>query len=662
MHYFKKLLSLSFFIISLSGQALNWAPELSIQLKKISDLNISDKSNKISFVVREALIEGEKSEYLSQIWVANTDGSDLVQFTYDKKSNTHPRFSPDGKYLAFISKRSEKPQIWIMNIAGGGPWQFTHEKQGAGAFHWSPNSKTIAFLMKDPETDEEEKNKKEKRDVILVDKNFKYGHIYTKKFNSKSDTSKAERITNGNYDITNFDWNPNGKNIAFSHRPEPTFNSGFVSGDISMVNLSNKKVKSLVTWEGVDSSPSFSPDGKLIAFTSNGGNREVIGLNDIFVIKTNGGKPRKLSETPNRGRVGIINWSTDSRHVYIRDLDRTQSQLYKIGVQDKSIDALFDAEGFVSSIAISNDETKIIYVRQTVDKPSEVFSGLLRQIKTKRITDFNISLDLPAVTKTEILQWESKDGLEIEGLLTYPANYNKRKKYPLALIIHGGPAGSFPQTFTGNPGIYVVQYFTSKGYAVLRPNPRGSTGYGKDFRYANFKDWGFGDYEDIMSGVDKVIEMGVADQKRLAVMGWSYGGYMTSFVVTRTDRFKAASMGAGLPNLISMTSTTDISNYLVAHMGDEFWNDYKTYEKHSAIYRIKNVVTPTQILHGENDLRVPFTQGQEFYGALKRKGVSTEMVVYPRTPHGPREPKLLMDVSPRILTWLDKYINRSTDR
>ena len=662
MHYFKKLLSLSFFIISLSGQALNWAPELSIQLKKISDLNISDKSNKISFVVREALIEGEKSEYLSQIWVANTDGSDLVQFTYDKKSNTHPRFSPDGKYLAFISKRSEKPQIWIMNIAGGGPWQFTHEKQGAGAFHWSPNSKTIAFLMKDPETDEEEKNKKEKRDVILVDKNFKYGHIYTKKFNSKSDTSKAERITNGNYDITNFDWNPNGKNIAFSHRPEPTFNSGFVSGDISMVNLSNKKVKSLVTWEGVDSSPSFSPDGKLIAFTSNGGNREAIGLNDIFVIKTNGGKPRKLSETPNRGRVGIINWSTDSRYVYIRDLDRTQSQLYKIGVQDKSIDALFDAEGFVSSIAISNDETKIIYVRQTVDKPSEVFSGLLRQIKTKRITDFNISLDLPAVTKTEILQWESKDGLEIEGLLTYPANYNKRKKYPLALIIHGGPAGSFPQTFTGNPGIYVVQYFTSKGYAVLRPNPRGSTGYGKDFRYANFKDWGFGDYEDIMSGVDKVIEMGVADQKRLAVMGWSYGGYMTSFVVTRTDRFKAASMGAGLPNLISMTSTTDISNYLVAHMGDEFWNDYKTYEKHSAIYRIKNVVTPTQILHGENDLRVPFTQGQEFYGALKRKGVSTEMVVYPRTPHGPREPKLLMDVSPRILTWLDKYINRSTDR
>jgi len=286
----------------------------------------------------------------------------------------------------------------------------------------------------------------------------------------------------------------------------------------------------------------------------------------------------------------------------------------------------------------------------------------LKGLKTKKITNFNSDLDLPTITKTELIKWKSKDGLEIEGLLSYPANYNKRKKYPLALIIHGGPAGVFTQSFTGNPGIYTIQYFTDNGYAVLRPNPRGSTGYGKDFRYANFKDWGFGDYEDIMSGVDKVIDMGVADPKRLAVMGWSYGGYMTSFVVTRTDRFKAASMGAGLPNLISMTTTTDIPDYLVAHMGGEFWDDYETYEKHSAMYRIKNVVTPTQILHGENDLRVPFTQGQEFYVALKRRGVQTEMAVYPRTPHGPREPKLLMDVSPRILNWLDKYIERSTDR
>lgn len=159
-----------------------------------------------------------------------------------------------------------------------------------------------------------------------------------------------------------------------------------------------------------------------------------------------------------------------------------------------------------------------------------------------------------------------------------------------------------------------------------------------------------------MSGVDKVVADGMADEERLLAMGWSYGGYMTSFLVTKTNRFKAASMGAGLPNLISMTSTTDIPDYLVGHMGKEFWEDYETYEKHSAIYHIKNVETPTQVIHGANDLRVPFTQGQEFYVALKRRGVDTEMIVLPRTPHGPREPKLQMEVSPRIMGWFEKFL------
>jgi dipeptidyl aminopeptidase/acylaminoacyl peptidase len=170
------------------------------------------------------------------------------------------------------------------------------------------------------------------------------------------------------------------------------------------------------------------------------------------------------------------------------------------------------------------------------------------------------------------------------------------------------------------------------------------------------RDWGYGDMDDLMAGVDKVIDMGVGDPDRLLLMGWSYGGYMTSFAVTRTDRFKAASMGAGLPNLISMTTTTDIQDYLVGHMDAEFWEDYDVYERHSAMYRIANVTTPTQVIHGENDLRVPFTQGQEFYRALQRRGVDTEMLILPRTPHGPREPKLLMEVTPRILTWFQKHL------
>jgi dipeptidyl aminopeptidase/acylaminoacyl peptidase len=202
----------------------------------------------------------------------------------------------------------------------------------------------------------------------------------------------------------------------------------------------------------------------------------------------------------------------------------------------------------------------------------------------------------------------------------------------------------------------MIQTFAQRGYAVLRPNPRGSTGYGRDFRFANVADWGYGDMDDLMAGVDHVIDMGVGDPDRLLLMGWSYGGYMTSFAVTRTDRFKAASMGAGLPNLVSMVTTTDIQDYLAEHMGAEFWDDYETYERHSAMYRIARVTTPTQVIHGEVDLRVPFTQGQEFYRALQRRGVDTEMLILPRTPLGPREPKLLMEVTPRILTWFERYV------
>jgi dipeptidyl aminopeptidase/acylaminoacyl peptidase len=649
-------LSFTILIIIVNAQPKDWTPELSINVNQISDLNFSN-SDKVAMVVRHAKIEGEKSEYLNQIWLSNTKINNIRQFTYHEKSSTHPRFSPDGSYLAFLSARTEKTQIWLMQVDGGEAWQFSYEKQGVGSFKWSPSGDKIAFLMTDPKTEQEEKDEKEKRDVILVDQNFKYSHIYLKSFLAKKDTSMASRITDGNYHITDFNWNPNNKTIVFSHTIEPTINSQFVSGDISVVNIKTKTVKDIVTWEGKDENPIFTPNGKSIIFTSDGGKIEPIGLSDTYKISSNGGKPKKLAETPNRV-ASIISVSADNNHVFVADANRTKSEVYKISLSSSNISPMLNLKGRVSSPKLSDDSKKIVFVKQELDKPSEVFISELNTINPKQISNFNPTKDFPKLAKTEIITWKSKDGLVIEGLITYPTKYNKRKKYPLAVIIHGGPAGVFSETFTGARSIYNIEYYASKGYAVLRPNPRGSNGYGKDFRFANFKDWGFGDYEDIMSGVDKVIDMGVADPERLAVMGWSYGGYMTSFVVTRTDRFKAASMGAGLPNLVSMTTTTDIPDYLVAHMGAEFWEDYETYEKHSAIYRINNVKTPTQVIHGSNDLRVPFTQGQEFYVALKRKGVSTEMVVYPRTPHGPREPKLLMDVSPRILAWLDQFIKR----
>ena len=650
--------------IILSGQSSDkWTPDVSIELKSISQLQFSPSGNQLAMVVRKALIEGEKSEYLNQIWMSRLESHSPHQFTYGDKSASRPRFSPDSKYLAFISERTEESQVWVMRTDGGEARQFSYEKESVSNFEWSPNGTQIAFLMKDSKTEEEEEQEKEKRDVIIVDENFKYNHIYVKQFSTEVDTNGADRITEGNFSVNSFNWSPDSRWIVFAHNLEPTFNSRSISGDISVVNLSDKSTTILVEWPGVDADPVFSPDGKWVAFASDGGKIERIGLADCFVVSSKGGKPKKLAETPNRdvgiyGVPGVMRWSRDGKHVYVADFEKTKTQIYKLSVTGRKISEITSYDGVISAPVISPDEKQMAFIGESMDIPDEVYVSELKKFRPKAISSFNSTKKWPAVSKTELLSWKSKDGTQVEGLLTYPSDYKKGEKYPLVLMIHGGPAGVYTQTFTGSPSIYVIQFFAGNGYAVLRSNPRGSTGYGKDFRYANFKDWGFGDYEDIMAGVDKAIDMGIADPERLAVMGWSYGGYMTSFLVTRTGRFKAASMGAGLPNLVSMTTTTDIPDYLVAHMGKEFWEDYETYEKHSAIYRIANVRTPTQVIHGANDLRVPFTQGQEFYVALKRRGIDTEMIVYPRTPHGPREPKLLMDVSPRILNWFDKYIQR----
>jgi dipeptidyl aminopeptidase/acylaminoacyl peptidase len=216
--------------------------------------------------------------------------------------------------------------------------------------------------------------------------------------------------------------------------------------------------------------------------------------------------------------------------------------------------------------------------------------------------------------------------------------------------------GVFTQTFIGARGLYPLATFAARGYAVLRPNPRGSSGYGKKFRMSNFNDWGGGDYEDIMAGVDKVIDMGVADPKRMAVMGWSYGGFMTSWVIGQTDRFQAACVGAAVTNLWSFTGTSDILDFLPGYFDGEPWEVFDAYRKHSPMSYVQNVKTPTLVLHGEQDLRVPVSQGYEFYNALRRRDIESKMVVYPRTPHGPREPKFLLDVAKRHVQWIEEHL------
>ncbi len=636
-----------------------WTAEKILDYKNIEGTAISPDGKNVAYVVRKAVTEGEKSEYNSQIWVAAADGSFNAQYTQGDKSSTSPQYSPDGSQIAFLSSRSgDKSQLYLIRVLGGEAKKITDGKTDVGSFSWSPDGGSIAFLSKDAETEEEEKRKKEKKDVIIVDTEFKNNHLYRVKI--QRDSFPVQQLTSGDFHVTAFDWAPDAGNLVFSHATDPTINTAFTETDISLVPADSGSVRSLVKRPGVDKNPMYSPDGQMIAFTSHGGQPEAVGLSDIYVVSASGGAIRALEQTPDRNG-DIVGWSADGSQLFIEENDRTSRTLYKLALTKKkrnsaTIERLTSSEGVATGFSVSKKGERFSYVYQEPNMPEEVYIADLQGRNPKKISSVNKDYQPGKLGKTELISWKSTDGMSIEGLLTYPIKYEEGKKYPVILQIHGGPAGVFSKNYTGQPGIYMTQLFAKEGYLILRPNPRGSTGYGKEFRYANVKDWGFGDYQDLITGVDHLLKTGIADEDHQYVMGWSYGGFMTSWVVTQTDRFRAASMGAGLPNLISMVTTTDIGAYIVAHLGGgNFWENYEEYQKHSPINYFQNVVTPTQVIHGANDLRVPFSQGQEFYNALKLKGVDTEMIVYPRTPHGPREPKFLMDVTPRILNWFSTY-------
>ena len=642
------------------GTEGGWTPALSMRYRAVTGTALSPDGSLVAYVLREAIMDEDQSEFLSHIWIVPTDGGEARQFTRGDHSATSPSFSPDGRFLAFSSGRSGSSQIWVMPVDGGEAKRVTDHEGGVGSFRWAPDGSGFAFSAIDPESEEWKAAKEEKRDVILADQDFRYSHLHWVDFDFRaSEFPESRRLTEGAFHVTGFDWSPEGDEIVFAYQADPRINTGSLSGDISVVHTASGEIRSLVRGNGVESSPLVSPDGRWVAFLSTGEEIEPVGLDDVYLVPLEGGQVRKLAETMDRS-PGILAWSGDGRRIFVQEAIRTTRQLLAVPVDGSPAFPVTGGQGVHGNFSFDADASHAAFTFEDSETSWEIFVSPTGRYEPHVLTDLHEGVPRPEMGRTTLLQWESQDGrYQIDGLLTYPVGFREGQQVPLILSVHGGPGGVYSQSFTGGPGIYMYQYFAQEGFAVLRPNPRGSTGYGKDFRYANVRDWGFGDMDDLMAGVDAVIDMGVAHPDSLLLMGWSYGGYMTSFAVTRTDRFRAASMGAGLPNLVSMTTTTDIQDYLVAHMGAELWDDYEEYERHSAMYRIANVTTPTQVIHGAEDLRVPFTQGQEFYRALARRGIPTEMVILPRTPHGPTEPKLLMEVSRNILRWFETHMGRA---
>jgi len=638
-----------------------WTPDVMIKFKRVGGTAASPDGKWIAYSVSSPMMEGEKSEFLTHIWVVSADGKSNNQFTFGEKSCTNPEFSPDGKYLSFVSTRGgseAKSQVWMMRLTGGEAEQVTKAKSGVMNYAWAPNSKTIAYRSTDPETDQEEKSKKEKRDWVLVDKNYKNAHLYTVAIEKDAKGErKTQRLTAGDFHVTSFDWSPDAKTIVFSHQSTPLVDD-WPSSDISTVLADSGAVKALIARKGSDSNPNFSPDGKWVAFSSDNGDTKWARTYDVYLVSASGEETKKLAETPDRS-FGILGWSSDGKEIYLNETDRTSSRVFALPTNGSRPRILTTGSGSYSGVSFSRDGSAMAFVHQTAENSPDIHVSSMRKFDRRKLTEVNEGFPKFAMGKTEVITWKSKDGSEIEGLLTYPVNFEKGRRYPLILNIHGGPAGVFTQSYTAVGSVYPIQAFAQEGFAVLRPNPRGSSGYGAAFRRANISDWGYGDLDDDMTGVDKVIEMGVAHADSLVICGWSYGGYMTSFTITRSNRFKAASVGAGVTNLMSFVGTADIPSFLPSYFEGEYWDRMDVYMKHSAMFNVKNIQTPTQILHGERDARVPISQGEELYIALKRRGVPAEFIRYPRTPHGPQEPKFIKDIGERMIAWFNTNLKRN---
>ena len=648
------------FAVCMYGQEkkLNWTPQQCLKLKNITAVRPSPDGSKVLYTVREAMMTPERSEYINQVFVCNADGSNTIQLTRGEKNSGNPKWSYDGKWIAYTSNRDGKNNLYVLPLGGGESERLTDVKSGVGDFEWSADGKAIAFTMADTEAENEEKNKKGKDDWYFMDDSVKQSRLYVLWLSEKDSSGKRiqKSFTKENYNVNEFSWSPDGKQIVFSHSKTALVNDQVYS-DISIVDVTSGNAKKLLTTPAGESSPVFSPDGKYFAFYSTEDVVDWAGAEHVKIYSLADSKLLRLAATPNEDG-GIIGWTSDSKNIVWGEPNKTLYSIYLLSTDGKKITEWTKPGNELIGLPYLNETGNYLgFLLQTPVQLPQAYVSSISSYSPVKISNINADKATIALPKTEVIKWKAADGKEIEGLLTYPLDYKSGQKVPLILNVHGGPAGVFSQTcIATNGGAYPLASLAEAGYAILRPNPRGSSGYGTAFRTANRKDWGGADYKDLMLGVDEVIRMGIAEESNLGVMGWSYGGFMSSWIVGHTDRFKAASIGAPVVDLAHQNLTDDIAVFLPSYFQTEPWADWALYDAHSPLRFVQNVKTPVMLQHGEADLRVPFTNAVMFYHALKRRGIPVRLLALPRQPHGPTEPKMILKVMQTNVEWFDKYL------
>jgi len=632
---------------------------------------VAEKDPSTPLAAAQASLRAGRMEARTHIWQVATNGATPArQITSGEKGDSQPQWSPDGRFISFVSVRGTgedvKAQVYVMRADGGEAWAVTSAKEGVAnqqAYSWSPDSARLAFVTTDPRSADEEANLKKRDDERVFEGDFRYAHVWVVPVGPHFSAASATRITEGTaYTVAGApSWAPDGKRFVFGAGATPMLRDN--RRDIYLANIETKQIEKLSTNFGSDTSPKWSPDGKSIAWTSEpytgaplpDGTAPGVTMQSKLMLYDVAAKSIKDVSSPAFDTdAGNPVWTAEGNRVMFVAGKRAYNEAFAYDLTSGRYTQL-STRKTLQGASISQDGRTIALTMDTPDSASEVYVTDPAFQNFRKLTTTNPQLAEMAQGDTEVVTWKGADGMAVEGVLLKPVGFQAGRKYPTLVVAHGGPAGAYVNGFRLG-GLEGGQVWANKGWAVFYPNPRGSTNYGEKFLQHNVSDWGGGDYKDIMTGVDALVARGIADPDKLAHIGWSYGGYMTAWVITQTTRFKAAMVGAGLTNMWSMYGTNDIPSVLISYFGGI--PNAKTlplYLDRSAMSHIDKVTTPTLILHGAQDERVPIGQAQELYRGLKDRGKATELVFYPREGHGISEYYHQKDRMQRIYDWVTKY-------
>jgi dipeptidyl aminopeptidase/acylaminoacyl peptidase len=646
----------SSFFLAQNPTKRSLTPSYVYRLQNLGDPQISPDGNWVAYTLSS--VDSVKNKRNSDIWMVSWDGKESIQLTHTPDGESQPRWSPDGKYLSFVSSRNglTSSQIWLMDRRGGEAKQLTDLKKGdLSNYEWSPDSKKIALVIK---TSSDTSKVKTPKPILLDRYKFKQDvegyltkkpvHLYLYHISTK----KLDTLTKGNYDENSPRWSPDGSQIAFlsNHTEDPDRNA---NDDIWVIDAKpNGQMKQITTWTGRDFSPEWSPDGKQIAYlrTTSLENYIMYDQSILCVIAKDGGEPKLLTKLLDRP-VGDPHWTkdgasimalvTDDRTKYVAQFSVLDGKMTKIASGNRSFNALEKHPSGSFLATMSDSQT-----------PNEIYvleNGNPRRL-TKHQDDFLANLNLASV---EGFTSKSKDGAMVSNILYRPFNAVKGVKLPTIFFIHGGPVAQDEFSFDMSR-----QMLAASGYNVVAVNYRGSNGRGLDFCKIISGDWGNKEVLDILGAADYVVQNGIADADKLGIGGWSYGGILTDYTIASDTRFKAASSGAGVAMISSMYG---VDQYILQY-DNEIGAPWKNFDKYVALsypfLKADRIKTPTQFMVGESDFNVPSVGSEQMYQAFKSLGIPTELIIYPGQFHGITNPSFQKDRFERYLAWFNKYLKK----